>query len=532
MTEADETHVLRVVETATDSDGGPSTTSTSAPTAAVTDITLLPTITAGSDNPNILTGTVTFNVTFAEAVATVVTGDFTLFGTATTSLVPASITSVTGSGTNYTVTATYTELTNAGRSLGLNFVNTSNLVHDTETGESGNLAVATNYTTPQFSSLAPAGVAGQPINLALKNLPAADGGPVTLSIAGMPSDWQLNQGTNLGNGTWTVQTSDLSALAVLTAAAYAGATVLNVTESWANADGSTGTALVSDNVEAYAPGAPIFAWSGNDTLTGAGSNDLFVFAQPIGNDTIYNFNVATDKIDLTGFAGIASFADIAVDIAGDGNGNAIITLGAGETITLHRVDAASLTAGNFVFNQTPVVENPGDMTVSDGAMLPLGGTIDNTGTIALTSTGDETDLQIIGDGVTLQGGGQVILSDSHENVIFGATSATTLTNIDNTISGAGQIGIGDGNLTLVNEAAGTIDANFADGVLTLNTGNTILNAGLLEATNGGTLQIIDNVVQFRNAGSERWHHHCSRQRRGQRRCRDRRRRACRFRGRL
>src|SRR5262249_15054623 len=40
VTEADETHLLRVVETATDSDGGPPTTSTSAPTAAVSDITL------------------------------------------------------------------------------------------------------------------------------------------------------------------------------------------------------------------------------------------------------------------------------------------------------------------------------------------------------------------------------------------------------------------------------------------------------------------------------------------------------------
>jgi len=40
VTEADETHVLRVVETATDSDGGPSATSTSAPTSAVADITL------------------------------------------------------------------------------------------------------------------------------------------------------------------------------------------------------------------------------------------------------------------------------------------------------------------------------------------------------------------------------------------------------------------------------------------------------------------------------------------------------------
>ena len=176
------------------------------------------------------------------------------------------------------------------------------------------------------------------------------------------------------------------------------------------------------------------------------------------HDLQFQRNV-TDKIDLTGFAGIASFGDIAGHIADAGNGDAIITLGAGETITLHGVDAASLTAADFVFNQTPVVENAGTMVVSDGAMLPLGGTIDNTGTIALNSTGDETDLQIIGDGVTLQGGGHLTLSDSHENVIFGATAASTLTNVDNTISGAGQIGIGDNTLTLINETAGTIDGN-------------------------------------------------------------------------
>ena len=62
------------------------------------------------------------------------------------------------------------------------------------------------------------------------------------------------------------------------------------------------------------------------------------------------------------------------------------------------------------------------MAVSDGAMLPLGGTIDNTGTIALNSSGDQTELQIIGDGVTLEGGGQLILSDSSANIIVGTTS--------------------------------------------------------------------------------------------------------------
>jgi Ca2+-binding RTX toxin-like protein len=348
----------------------------------------------------------------------------------------------------------------------------------------------TNLTSLIPSHVAPAGTSGAPINLALTD-PSGVGALTTVTISGMPADWRLNEGTNLGNGTWAVATEDLSALTVLTAAAYAGAMVLGVTETWANADGSIGTAFVSDNVEAYAPGSPIFAMSGDDTLTGAGANDLFVFAQPIGNDTIYNFNVATDKIDLTGFAGIASFGDIAGHIADDGHGDAVITLGNGETIALHGVNAASLTADDFVFNQTPVVENAGNMVVSDGAMLPLNGTIDNTGTIALDSSGGATELQIIGDGITLQGGGQLTMSG--DAVIVGTTSASTLTNVDNTISGAGQIGSGDGNLTLVNAAHGTIDANIFGGTLTLNTGHTITNDGILEATNGGTLQI-DNAV--------------------------------------
>ena len=351
----------------------------------------------------------------------------------------------------------------------------------------------TSAVTGAVVPAAPAGVAGQPINLGLTDQSGV-GALTSVTIKGMPSGLSLNEGTNLGNGSWTVQTDDLAALTVLTASVYAGAALLEVTESWANPNGSTAVTTIADNVEAYTPGSPIFAWSGDDTLTGAGGNDLFVFAQPIGNDTIYNFNVATDQIDLVGFAGITSFGDLAGQIAGDGNGDTVITLGVGETITLHGVDAARLTAADFVFDQTPVLDNAGTMTVSDGAMLPLGGIIDNTGTIAVNSTGDDTDLQIVGDGVTLEGGGQVILSDSPDNMIVGTNADAVLTNVDDTISGAGQIGDGDGNLTLVNETAGTIDANDANGVLTLDTGNTIVNAGLLEATDGGMLQIDDNVA--------------------------------------
>ncbi len=254
-----------------------------------------------------------------------------------------------------------------------------------------------------------------------------------------------------------------------------------------------GFATIADNVEAYAPGSPIFAWSGDDTLTGASGHDEFVFAQPIGTDAIYNFNAATDKIDLVGFANLANFSELQSQIAADSSGDAVITAGVGETITLHGVNPESLTAADFVFNQTPVIENAGTMTVSDGATLPLDGTIDNTGAIALNGSGDPTELQIVGAGLTLEGAGQIILSDSTSNEIVGTTTTTTLTNVDNTISGVGQIGSGDGNLTLVNEIQGTIEANVAGGILTIDTGHGITNDGILEATNGGVLQIDDPV---------------------------------------
>jgi VCBS repeat-containing protein len=347
--------------------------------------------------------------------------------------------------------------------------------------------------TVTINVAAPAGVAGAPINLALADPSPNHVGPVTLTIAGVPEGWSLSEGTTNSDGTWTVQTNDIAALSITSTPGYTGALVLNVTEGWTNADGSTGYAIVADNVEVFAKGAPIFALSGDDTLTGSSGNDLFVFAQPIGNDTLYNFNVATDKIDLMGFANIVSFHDVQTNMANDINGNAVITFGNGETITLHGVDAASLTADDFVFNQTPVIENAGTMVVSDGAILPLSGTIDNSGTIALDSSGTITELQIVGDGITLEGSGHLALSNSQANVVFGTTSASTLTNVDNTISGVGQIGIGDGTLTLVNEAHGTIEANISGGTLTLDTGHTIINDGILEATNGGTLQVGDAV---------------------------------------
>ncbi|WP_244105915.1 beta strand repeat-containing protein [Burkholderia ambifaria] len=335
-----------------------------------------------------------------------------------------------------------------------------------------------------LTQTAPAGVAGSEINLALAD-PSGHAPDLAVTIAGIPSGWTLNAGTDVGNGTWLVPTNDLGALTITPAASFTGATVLTVTETWTAADGTHAAATIADNVEAYAANAPIFAWSGDDQLTGSAGHDLFVFSQPIGNDTLHTFDLTADKIDLVGFTGIASFSDVQAHLADDANGNAVITLGDGATITVTGVHSADLTGDNFVFDQEPVVQNAGVMTVSDGAMLPIGGIVENTGTIALGSTGDITRFEILPKSATLEGGGHVTLSDDGHNVVFGSTPDATLVNVDNTITGAGQLGAGQ--LTLVNE--GTIVADGAN-ALVIDTGtHAIANAGTLEATGSGGLVI-------------------------------------------
>src|SRR5262249_3133525 len=155
----------------------------------------------------------------------------------------------------------------------------------------------------------------------------------------------------------------------------------------------------------------------------------------------------------------------------------------------------------FVFDQTQALINAGTLTISDGALLPLGGIVTNAGTIALDSTGNEAHLELIQNGITLQGGGQVVLSDSDENLISGTAPSVTLTNMDNTIFGTGQLGAGQ--MTLINN--GTIAA-IGTHALVIDTGaNVVINAGTLEATGSGSLILNSDTVNsgliWANGGS-------------------------------
>jgi hypothetical protein len=129
------------------------------------------------------------------------------------------------------------------------------------------------------------------------------------------------------------------------------------------------------------------------------------------------------------------------------------------------------------------------MAIGDGAFLPLSGVVNNTGAIALDSTGNTTVLELIQSGLTLEGGGRIILSDSDQNFISGISPGITLTNVDNTISGAGQIG--DWQTILINQ--GTIVATGTH-ALTIDTGsNVVINSGILEATGAGGLIVNSDI---------------------------------------
>jgi hypothetical protein len=113
-----------------------------------------------------------------------------------------------------------------------------------------------------------------------------------------------------------------------------------------------------------------------------------------------------------------------------------INTGIGATLAIQYGTFFTATAG------TVMGANRGTIAVNDYGTLQVGGTFNNPGQIDLGSIGDPTSLVITRD-TTLKGGGVVVMTDSLGNTI-GTTGFSypgpTLTNVDNTIAGAGTIG--------------------------------------------------------------------------------------------
>ena len=141
------------------------------------------------------------------------------------------------------------------------------------------------------------------------------------------------------------------------------------------------------------------------------------------------------------------------------------------------------------------------LNIASGATLEVSGGIADFGRLQLNSTGSDPTLAINGTVYLLNNGTLALVGPTHENRIIGvAGTAATLVNVNNTITGSGTIGKGDGTLTLVNGKDGTIEATpllaSDTGLLIIDTGNTDSNSGLFAAAAAGMLQIDDAVTNL------------------------------------
>ena len=162
-------------------------------------------------------------------------------------------------------------------------------------------------------------------------------------------------------------------------------------------------------------------------------------------------------------------------------GGRLHTAGTGTIVETDRgsvLDGVSMAGGDAI-------------TINDNAALSIRNTINNGGTITTASIGSYTALLVQG-AVTLQGGGQIILSSGGGSVIQSSGGASVLTNVDNTITGGGVIG-DDGNFALINRA--TIDASSATRALVLGSGPALVNSGTIQATGAAGLLIRTQTVQ-------------------------------------
>ncbi len=180
-----------------------------------------------------------------------------------------------------------------------------------------------------------------------------------------------------------------------------------------------------------------------------------------------------------------------------GAGSRIFLLGAtlvGGTLETASGGIVEVPSAGVLDGSTPgaPVNNGGSLTVDDGAILTLRGTLNNKGSITLQGLLGPTFLDIDPGGVALQGGGKILLSGSGGDFVDGLSASATLTNFDNTIAGAGAFG----NMILVNGAKGVIDATSKSSTMLLDTGaNAITNSGLIETTVGALgLQIKSALV--------------------------------------
>jgi hypothetical protein len=235
------------------------------------------------------------------------------------------------------------------------------------------------------------------------------------------------------------------------------------------------------------------------------NNRLVIFDTDVINSGVIEATGAAG-LQLSGFTSIVNKGAVIEAI----NGSAVNLLGNNEIEggTLKGDFDVAATGSLLLDGITDgTLSNQGAVAIENGTSLSLQGVINNTGSINLDGGATATSIILTENAspttVTLEGGGQVKLSDSSLNSLDVEVTTPamkiTLNNVNNAISGAGSIGA-SGDLTLNNEKLGIINATGATNSLTLD--GPVSNAGLIEATGAAGLTIdSSNAEDIANTAS-------------------------------
>ncbi len=269
-----------------------------------------------------------------------------------------------------------------------------------------------------------------------------------------------------------------------------------------------------------ANGQPYISQSGG-TYTLTNVNNTIQGAATIGNGGLTLVNQAAGTIDaninghtllLNGGGGVTNTGLLEATNGGIlqistavNNQNGTISAGSGTVDISNTITGGTLSGANLYTASAATLDGAtnGPITLATGSVLTGGfstnttvlGTVNNQGTISLQAGSGANSYLSIGGNTILQGGGQITMNDGDANgqpYISQSASNVVLTNVNNTISGAGTIG--NGGLTFNNLSSGVVDANISGHALVLNGSGGVVNTGTLEATNGGILQVNTNVV--------------------------------------
>lgn len=107
----------------------------------------------------------------------------------------------------------------------------------------------------------------------------------------------------------------------------------------------------ADTVDGGQGDDTIWAGSDDDLLSGGAGDDVFIFGATSGNDTISDFELANDTLDLqfsgAGFSVLADVQAAATDVTQGGNDGLLIDLGGGQSVFLIGLDTGDLASMNI-----------------------------------------------------------------------------------------------------------------------------------------------------------------------------------------